>query len=50
MAGALLLFLDLAADWSPWLIAGCGILLGGAIYAAFALLLGRNDLRPLLRR
>jgi putative peptidoglycan lipid II flippase len=50
MAGALLLFLDQAVDWSPWLVAGVGILLGGAVYAAFALLLGRSDLRPLLRR
>jgi putative peptidoglycan lipid II flippase len=50
MAGALLLFLNLAADWPSWLVVGGGILLGGAVYAAFALLLGRNDLQPLLRR
>ncbi len=50
MAGALLLFLNLAADWSPWLVAAGGILLGGAVYAVFALLLGRSDLQPLLRR
>jgi putative peptidoglycan lipid II flippase len=50
LAGALLIFLDLASGWSPWLVAGGGILLGGAIYASFALLLGRSDLQPLLRR
>lgn len=50
MAGALLLFLNLAADWPTWLVVGGGILLGGAVYAIFALLLGRNDLQPLLRR
>lgn len=50
MAGALLLFMNAAAGWSPWLIAIGGIVLGGAVYAGFALLLGRSDLQPLLRR
>jgi putative peptidoglycan lipid II flippase len=50
LAGALLIFLDLASGWPPWLVAGGGILLGGAIYGSFALLLGRSDLKPLLRR
>lgn len=50
MAGVLLLFMRLAADWTPWLTAIGGILLGGAVYAGFALLLGRNELRSLLRR
>lgn len=49
MAGALLIFLDLSAGWSPWLVAGAGIVLGAAVYGAFALLLGRSDLQPLLR-
>lgn len=50
MAGALLIFLDLSAGWSPWLVVILGILVGGAVYGAFALLLGRSDLQPLLRR
>ena len=49
MTGALLLFLDLAAGWPAWAIAGGGIVLGMAVYGAFALFLGRSELRSLRR-
>ncbi len=50
MAGALMIYRNLAEGWPPWLVTAGGILLGGAVYGAFALALGRNELRPLLRR
>jgi putative peptidoglycan lipid II flippase len=49
MAGVLLLFLDLAAGWPAWAIASGGIVLGMAVYGAFALFLGRSELRALRR-
>jgi hypothetical protein len=49
MAGALLLYLDLAAGWPAWATASGGILLGLAVYGVFAWLLGRRELQPILR-
>lgn len=49
MAGALLVFLDLAAGWAAWAVASGGILLGLAVYGAFAWLLGRGEFQPILR-
>jgi putative peptidoglycan lipid II flippase len=49
MAGALSAFLALAGDASPWLVAIGGIALGGLVYALFAFLLGRQELRMLVR-
>jgi putative peptidoglycan lipid II flippase len=50
MSAVLLWFTARWGDSSPWLVAGGGLVLGGMIYGAVALLLGRGEIRSLLRR
>ena len=47
MAGALLIFVNLAAGWSGPLTAVAGVLVGAAVYGGMALLLGREEFRRL---
>ena len=49
MAAALVVYLNLVSDASPWLLVGGGILLGGLVYALFAFVFGRQELRSLVR-
>ena len=49
MAAAVVVYLNLAGDASPWLLVGGGILLGGLVYALFAFVFGRQELRSLVR-
>ena len=49
MAAALVVYLNLAGDASPWLLVSGGILVGGLVYALFAFVFGRQELRTLLR-
>jgi putative peptidoglycan lipid II flippase len=49
MVVALAVFLALAGNVSPWLIAIGGIAVGGLVYASFAFALGRHELQTLLR-
>lgn len=50
MAAALMWFLARWGDGSAWLVAVGGLALGGLAYGGAALLLGRRELRSLLRR